>query len=102
MNPELRRKILALADEMDSSPYEQASAFGWQLKELVEKDWPEPPPDGQSESHVCAWEYVPYHDAPGVETPEWRCVKRWSDGSRCRATRDRLPTDPQVTEYHRP
>ncbi len=103
MNPDLRAKLLALAQEMDDSPYERANAYGWQLQELVEKEWPVAgQADARHETHVCAWEYVPYFDVPGVETPNWRCVKRWSDGTRCHATRDKLPTDPQVQEYFRP
>lgn len=56
----------------------------------VTVEQPAPPGDGM-EQHVCAWEYVPYmHE--GLETPEWRCAKRWSDGQRCTARRAVSPT----------
>jgi hypothetical protein len=91
MSPELRAKLLALAEEMDTSPYESAAAFGWQLKELIEKEWPVPPaapaspdddPAYRVESHTCVWLYEPLW-VDGEERPEWRCVKRWSNGERC-------------------
>lgn len=104
MSEDIRAALLKLADDMESSPYETADCYGWQVRELAEK-LPAPPPTPEPaalasgdedpayrvESHTCAWEYVPGW-VDGAEWPEWRCVKRWSDGSRChaRTTREEL------------
>jgi len=92
VNPDLRAKLLALAEEMDDSPYESASAFGWQLKELIEEGWPEPK-EPTHETHICAWERV--------ALDQHRCVKRWSDGSRCNAVRADIPHHPQTAQHVR-
>lgn len=34
---EIRGKLLKLAEDMESSPYELADCYGWQVRELAEK-----------------------------------------------------------------
>lgn len=70
---------------------------------MTEARWafPVTQPQGRVESHVCHWQYAPLVVDGQVE-PEWRCVKRWSDGTRCRATLEKLPEGPVLTEYARP
>ena len=53
MSEDIRAALLKLAEAMESSPYETADCYGWQVRELAEK-LPAPPPTPEPAAPAAA------------------------------------------------